>query len=317
MRRPPPTASQAVTTPGVPLETRAAAALAAGRDRANFCGKPLADGPYGDWLLRTGNHDAAALRRLAERSDGAPASGSELETRLAAVALTAPEAALESIPAESLLRRHRDAALAYESSRSGARKALAHDLGGGTFDISVVNLENDVVEVLASHGNNHIGGDDFDQQIVKPLVQHLEQTHAVDVRQQPLVMARLLRAAEAAKIALSDQPYTMLSDEYLFEKDGVPIQLSLELSRLRYEEMIEPVIAETIEAVRVELNGAGLTVAAINGVLLVGGATRTPMVQRRLEEDLGMPPRADRDPDLCVAMGAASMGDVCASRRRR
>lgn len=204
------------------------------------------------------------------------------------------------------------AALAYESSHGGARKALVYDLGGGTFDVSLVNLENDVVEVLASHGNNHLGGDDFDQQIVKHLVQHLEQTHAVDVRQQPLVMARLLRAAEAAKIALSDQPYTMLSEEYLFEKDGVPIHLSLELSRLRYEEMIEPFIAETIEAVHVALSGAGLTVAAINEVLLVGGATRTPMVQRRLEEDLGMPPRADLDPDLCVAMGAAIQAAVMA-----
>jgi molecular chaperone DnaK len=204
------------------------------------------------------------------------------------------------------------AALAYESKHSGARKALVYDLGGGTFDVSVVNLESDVVEVLASHGNNHLGGDDFDQQVVNHVVEHLQKTHEIDVRTQPLVMARLQRAAEGAKIALSDQPYALLTEEYLCEKEGLPIHLSLEISRGEYEEMIEPYIAETIEAVHVALSGAGLTVADINEVLLVGGATRTPLVQRRLERELGMQPRADVDPDLCVAMGAAIQAAVIA-----
>ncbi|SBT06164.1 Chaperone protein DnaK [Candidatus Accumulibacter aalborgensis] len=204
------------------------------------------------------------------------------------------------------------AALAYESCHSGARKALVYDLGGGTFDVSVVNLESDVVEVLASHGNNHLGGDDFDQKLVTFAVDHLKEKHDIDVRQQPLAMARLQHAAEAAKITLSDQPYAMLSEEYLCEKDDVPVHLSLEISRLAYEEMIEPYIAETIEAVHVALSGAGLTVADINEILLVGGATRTPLVQRRLEEDLGIQPRAEVDPDLCVAMGAAIQAAVIA-----
>ena len=204
------------------------------------------------------------------------------------------------------------AALAYESCHSGARKALVYDLGGGTFDVSVVNLESDVVEVLASHGNNHLGGDDFDQKLVTFAVDHLKEKHDIDVRQQPLAMARLQHAAEAAKITLSDQPYAMLAEEYLCEKDDVPVHLSLEISRLEYEEMIEPYIAETIEAVHVALSGAGLTVADINEILLVGGATRTPLVQRRLEDDLGIQPRAEVDPDLCVAMGAAIQAAVIA-----
>ena len=104
----------------------------------------------------------------------------------------------------------------------------------------------------------------------------------------------------------------MLSEEYLSEKDDVPVHLSLEISRLEYEEMIEPYIAETIEAVHVALSGAGLTVADINEILLVGGATRTPLVQRRLEDDLGIQPRAEVDPDLCVAMGAAIQAAVIA-----
>lgn len=125
-------------------------------------------------------------------------------------------------------------------------------------------------------------------------------------------MARLQRAAEAAKITLSDQPYATLSEEYLLEKDGVPIHLSVEISRAQYEELIEPYVAETLDALHVALSGAGLAVANINEILLVGGATRTPLVQRRLEEELGMQPRAEVDPDLCVAMGAAIQAAVIA-----
>ena len=202
------------------------------------------------------------------------------------------------------------AALAYESSRRGARKAIVYDLGGGTFDVSVVNLEGDVVEVLASHGNNHLGGDDFDQKLVEHAIEHLAQTQQLDVRQQPLVLARLQRAAEAAKIALSAQPFATLSEEYLCEKDGLPVHLSLEISRRAYEEMIADYIGETIEAVHIALRDAGLAVADISEVLLVGGATRTPLVQRRLEEELRLQPRAELDPDLCVAMGAAIQAAV-------
>ncbi len=204
------------------------------------------------------------------------------------------------------------AALAYESCHSGARKALVYDLGGGTFDVSVVNLESDVVEVLASHGNNHLGGDDFDDKLITFAIDHLQAHHDIDVRPHAQAMARLQHAAEAAKITLSDEPYATLAEEYLLEKDGVPIHLSVEISRDEYEEMIEPYVAETLEAVHVALSGAGLTVADINEILLVGGATRTPLVQRRLERELGMQPRAEVDPDLCVAMGAAIQAAVIA-----
>lgn len=204
------------------------------------------------------------------------------------------------------------AALAYESCHSGARKALVYDLGGGTFDVSVVNLESDVVEVLASHGNNHLGGDDFDEKLVSFAVEHLRTKNTIDVRDNAVAMARLQRAAETAKITLSEQPYASLSEEYLSEKDGVPVHLSLEISRSDYEDMIEPFVAETLAAVHVALSGAGLTVSEINEILLVGGATRTPLVQRRLEEELGLQPRAEVDPDLCVAMGAAIQAAVIA-----
>jgi molecular chaperone DnaK (HSP70) len=209
------------------------------------------------------------------------------------------------------------AALAYESRHQGARKALVYDLGGGTFDVSVVNLEGDVVEVLASHGDNQLGGDDFDRKLVDHAVAHLKREHGVDVSGQIAVMARLQRAAEAAKIVLSDQPYATLNEEFLFEHQGVPVHLKLEVTRNEYEAMIEPYIDETLAAVHVALSGAQLAASEIDEILLVGGATRTPLVGRRLEADLGMQPRAEIDPDLCVAMGAAIQGALIAGTQTR
>jgi molecular chaperone DnaK (HSP70) len=209
------------------------------------------------------------------------------------------------------------AALAYESRHQGARKALVYDLGGGTFDVSVVNLEGEVVEVLASHGNNHLGGDDFDRKLVDLALAHLKQAHGVDASGSTAAMARLQRAAEAAKIALSDRPFATLTEEYLLEHEGVPLHLALEVSRGQYEALIEPYIAETLDAVHVALSGAGLAVADIDEILLVGGATRTPLVARRLEEELGQQPRAEVDPDLCVAMGAAIQAALIAGTTTR
>lgn len=203
------------------------------------------------------------------------------------------------------------AALAYEVDQ-GAKTILVYDLGGGTFDVSVVKLNRDVTEVLASHGNNHLGGDDFDAKIVERLVSWLKDERDVDPTDNRAAMARISRAAEAAKIALSDAPYARIEEEYLLDKDGTPVNLSFELDREEYESMIEPYIAETLEAAHIALDGAGLTVSDLDEILLVGGATRTPMVQRRLEEELGMQPRSEVDPDLCVATGAAIQAAVIA-----
>ena len=203
------------------------------------------------------------------------------------------------------------AALSYEASRQEHKRVLVYDLGGGTFAVSVVSIEDDVVEVLASHGNNQLGGDDFDAKIVAHLVEQLKQ-QGVDVTQSRKAMARINRAAEAAKIALSDQPYVRIEEEYLLEQPGAPVNLSMELARHDYEDMIAPYIDETLEAVHIALNGAGLTVSDLDEVLLVGGATRTPLVTRRLEEDLGLTVRAEVDPELCVATGAAIQGAMIA-----
>jgi molecular chaperone DnaK (HSP70) len=200
------------------------------------------------------------------------------------------------------------AALVYEAAQHQGKRILVYDLGGGTFDVSVVRIEQGVVEVISSHGNNHLGGDDFDHKIVEHVLEHLKLKHGVDVADLPQAMARILRSAEDAKKQLSDHPYARIAEEYLAEHGGQPVNLDLELSREEYEDMIAPFIEETLGAIHIALESAGLTSSQVDEILLVGGATRTPLIRRRLVEAFGTQPRGEVDPDLCVAMGAAIQG---------
>ncbi len=197
------------------------------------------------------------------------------------------------------------AALSYESDQKTHRRVMVYDLGGGTFDVSVVNIENDVVEVISSHGNNHLGGDDFDQKIIDFLVDHLKEKQGIDVESSSKTMARLVRAAEIAKRTLSDQPFAHIEEEYIAEKDGQPIHLSIELDRKNFEAMIEDYIEDTLESVHIALSDAQLTASDIDKILLVGGSTRVPLVRECLQKKFGMEPHSEVHPDLCVAMGAA------------
>lgn len=197
------------------------------------------------------------------------------------------------------------AALVYEAGKQEGKKILVYDLGGGTFDVSVVRIEEGIVEVISSHGDNHLGGDDFDEKIVAHIQAQVQEKYDVDVTTSPHAMARLHRAAETAKRTLSDHPYASIEEEYLLELQGKPIHVSLELSRDDYEAMITPYIDKTLEAVHIALKGAGLTASDVESILLVGGATRTPLVVQRLREIFGLHPRGEVDPDLCVVMGAS------------
>ena len=204
------------------------------------------------------------------------------------------------------------AALVYEAAQHQGKRVLVYDLGGGTFDASVVRIEAGVVEVVSSHGNNHLGGDDFDHKIVEHILDHVKIKQGVDVSGQPKAMARILRAAEAAKKHLSDHPFARIEEEYVAETAGQPVHLALELSRDAYEEMIVPFIEETLSAVHVALESASLTASQIDEILLVGGATRTPLVRRRLLEAFAREVHGEVDPDLCVALGAAIEGGAIA-----
>jgi molecular chaperone DnaK (HSP70) len=219
---------------------------------------------------------------------------------------------IAGLAVERIVNEPTAAALVYEAAQHQGKRILVYDLGGGTFDASVVRIEAGVVEVISSHGNNHLGGDDFDHKIVEHILEHLKIKHGVDVSDQPKAMARILRAAETAKKHLSDHPYARIEEEYLSETAGKPIHLSLELSRDEYEDMIAPFIEETLSAIHIALESASLTSSQVDEILLVGGATRTPLVRKRLNEAFAREARGEVDPDLCVALGAAIQGAAIA-----
>ncbi|MDL2121512.1 MAG: Hsp70 family protein [Deltaproteobacteria bacterium] len=196
------------------------------------------------------------------------------------------------------------ASLAYESTNPGTQRVLVYDLGGGTFDVSIVKIEAGVVEVLSSTGDNHLGGDDFDLKIVDHLVKHMETEFDYSVKDKAAVMARLKRAAEGAKIQLSSAPYTTIEEDHIGKKGFKDLHLSLELSRTEFEEMIEEDLVRTMESVNKALKDAAMLPSAINKIILVGGSTRIPRISQMLEEKIGHLPHSEIDPDLCVGIGA-------------
>ena len=177
------------------------------------------------------------------------------------------------------------ASLAYESQNPNSQTILVYDLGGGTFDVSIVRIENGIVEVLSSTGDNHLGGDDFDQRIVNRLTAHIQEDLSLDVTGNPVVMARLKRAAENAKIALSFAPFVRIEEDHIGKKLFKSIHLSYELSRSDFIEMIEDDLSRTMDSVTKALEDAAMLPSAIDKIILVGGSTRIPEISRMLEEN--------------------------------
>ena len=207
------------------------------------------------------------------------------------------------------------ASLAYGYGSAENRTVMIYDLGGGTFDVSIVTIENDVTEVLASHGNNLLGGDDFNQLIVDRLVKEFQENHGVNLNDgQQIALNRLWWTAEETKKKLSFEPFTKIREEALVVNDGQPLHLETELSREEYERMIDPLIESTLDSVSKAMNTAGLKSGDLDAILLVGGSTRIPYVSRVLEERAGITPRHDVHPDLCVALGAGVLASRLAGR---
>ncbi len=197
------------------------------------------------------------------------------------------------------------AALAYESSDATARTIMVYDLGGGTFDVSIVRIEDGVVEVLSSTGDNHLGGDDFDLEIEKKLLAHIEKEFDIDLTSDITARARLKRAAEKAKIELSSAPYAAIEEDHIAKSGKTDVHLSYELSRMEFEEAIDEHLQKTMDSVNKALKDAQMLPSALQKIILVGGSTRIPKLSAMLEESFGILPNQEIDPDLCVAMGAA------------
>ena len=203
------------------------------------------------------------------------------------------------------------AALAYESLGEGRRNILVYDLGGGTFDVSVVRIEEGVVEVLASTGDNRLGGDDFDELLGERLNAHIETEMAIEgSRDDRLLQSRLRRAAERAKIALSDAPFVRVEEDHIASVEGESVHLSREIDRSDFESDIESLLARTMRAVTTALNDADVRPSQLDRILLVGGSTRIPCIPRLLVQRFGQEPHGEVDPDLCVALGAAIQAGI-------
>ncbi|MGB7342057.1 MAG: Hsp70 family protein [Phototrophicaceae bacterium] len=200
------------------------------------------------------------------------------------------------------------AALAYGMTDDSDAIALVYDLGGGTFDVSVVEMMAGVVDVRASHGDTKLGGDDFDERLAQWLTEQFEDRHNIDLRGNRQALARIRQAAENAKIALSDEPYTWVQEEYLAEKNGVPLHMEIEISRPQFVNLIDDLLNRTLESVARVLEDS--EIEQPDHVMLVGGSTYIPAVRERITDYLGVSPRFDVNPSEAVALGAGIQGAI-------
>ena len=202
------------------------------------------------------------------------------------------------------------AALSYGLDHGEAQKVMVYDLGGGTFDVSVIEIGDDVIEVLATAGDNHLGGDDFDERIVRWLVSQCKEQNRVDPSGDFTAMQRIREAAEQAKKELSTAQSTNIILPYLMQHRGTPIHLEATLTRTGFQELVNDLIERTAGPVRQALNDAGIAASELGRVLLVGGSTRIPAVQEKVRLLTGKEPSRNINPDECVAMGAAALGNT-------
>lgn len=200
------------------------------------------------------------------------------------------------------------AALAYGLDHEANQKIMVYDLGGGTFDVSVIEIGDGVIEVLAVSGDNHLGGDDFDRRLANYLVGEFKAQTKINLLKDPAAMQRVTEAAEKAKIELSSAQTTQVNLPFLAQTKSGPAHMDITVTRQKFEELTRDLVERTALPVRTALNDAGLTFSQLSKVLLVGGSTRIPAVAERVRSLTGLQPSRNLNPDECVAMGAAIQG---------
>jgi molecular chaperone DnaK len=203
------------------------------------------------------------------------------------------------------------AALAYGFDKKANQQIAVYDLGGGTFDISILDVSDDTVEVKATNGDTHLGGDDFDRQIIDWIIEEFKKENGVDLSKDQMALQRIKEAAEKAKIELSTSTETEINQPFITQSsDGSPLHLVLKLTRAKLEELVSDLVNKTMEPVKQALDDAGFKVNEIEEVILVGGMTRMPLVQKKVEEFFGKKPNFSVNPDEVVAIGAAVQAGV-------
>lgn len=202
------------------------------------------------------------------------------------------------------------AALSYGLNHGESQKVMVYDLGGGTFDVSVIEIADGVIEVLATAGDNHLGGDDFDERIVDFIVRECKTEHRVDISKDITALHRVKEAAEKAKKELSSAVSTNINLPYLMQIKGEPVHIDLTLTRAKFQELVHDLVERTVGPVQSALQDAGIAPSELGKVLLVGGSTRMPIVQEKVRALTGKEPSKNINPDECVAMGAAVLGST-------
>ncbi len=202
------------------------------------------------------------------------------------------------------------AALAYGMDKEQSQKIMVYDLGGGTFDVSILDISSGVIEVLATAGNNHLGGDDFDQEVAEYLISEFKKEYRVDLHKDPAALQRVREAAEKAKIELSAMTSTTVSLPYLAVVRGEPAHMEITLTRAKFNDLTSHLVQATREPMQQAMNDAGVTPTSISKVLMVGGSSRIPAVQDLVRLMTGSEPFKGINPDECVAMGACLQGGV-------
>jgi len=256
---------------------------------------------------------AMILRRLRDRAS------TLLDTEVTRAVITVPAffdenqrqatrqaGELAGLKVERIINEPTAATLVYHAGDETRKHIVVYDFGGGTFDVSVVRIEAGVVEVLSSHGDTRLGGDDLDAVLMKHVADAFVDQHGIDLRKDSSTRWRLLQACEAAKRELSSAESVTIAEEFIAEKDGKPLHLKVEVARPEYEKLIAPLVDRTIECLDKALDDSNLQVPQIDDLVLVGGTTRTPLVVSRLREEFQLEPSRSVDPDLAVALGAAT-----------
>lgn len=218
---------------------------------------------------------------------------------------------IAGLEVERIINEPTAAALAYGlDKQENTHTILVYDLGGGTFDVSVMELGDGVFEVKATAGNNHLGGDDFDQRIMDYLISEFKKENKVDLSKDKMAMQRLKEVAEKAKKDLSGMTSTQISAPFISQGEDGPLHLDMTLTRAKFEDLISDLVESTLDPVRQAIKDAKIKKSDIDKVLLVGGSTRIPMVQELIKKELGKEPSREVNPDEVVAMGAAIQGGV-------
>ncbi len=268
--------------------------------------------PLGDQAFTPPEISAMILRKLRDRASralGQPVSRAVItvpaffdESQRQA---TREAADLAGLTVERIINEPTAATLVYHAGTRDRKQIAVYDFGGGTFDVSIVRLEAGVIEVLSSHGDVRLGGDDLDLKLLDHVADAFQTMHGVDLRASPQAKYRLLQSCEQAKRRLSTEESVQIAEEFIAEKAGQPLHLAATIARQAFEELIEPFIERTIQSVDTALRDAGLTIHQIDDLVLVGGSTRIPLVEERLRDEFQREPSRAVDPDLAVALGAA------------